>query len=49
MLIYALWSKPGVEASNCLMVGDRPEDEAAAKAVGIPFEWANEWRWREGR
>lgn len=25
-------------------VGDRPEDEQAAKAAGIPFQWAEEWR-----
>jgi D-glycero-D-manno-heptose 1,7-bisphosphate phosphatase len=27
-----------------LMVGDRPEDEQAAAAAGIPFTWAEEWR-----
>lgn len=26
-----------------LMVGDRPEDEAAAQAAGVPFQWAAEW------
>jgi phosphoglycolate phosphatase-like HAD superfamily hydrolase len=26
-----------------LMVGDRPEDEQAAAAAGIPFQWAHEW------
>lgn len=27
----------------CLMVGDRTEDEAAAQAAGVPFQWAHEW------
>ena len=27
-----------------LYVGDRPEDEAAAKAMGCEFMWAGEWR-----
>lgn len=30
--------------SECLMVGDRPEDEKAAQAAGVPFQWAAEWR-----
>ena len=29
---------------NCLYVGDRPEDEAAAQAAGIPFLAADVWR-----
>lgn len=29
-----------------LMVGDRPEDELAAKAAGLEFEWAADWRAR---
>lgn len=27
-----------------LMVGDRPEDEAAAVAANVDFQWAAEWR-----
>jgi D-glycero-D-manno-heptose 1,7-bisphosphate phosphatase len=27
-----------------LYVGDREEDEQAAQAAGIPFQWAREWR-----
>lgn len=27
-----------------LMVGDRPEDEQAAKAAGLDFQWAADWR-----
>ena len=27
-----------------LYVGDRPEDEQAAKAAGVDFMWADEWR-----
>lgn len=28
---------------DCLMVGDREEDEKAALAAGIPFTWAQDW------
>jgi histidinol phosphatase-like enzyme len=28
---------------STLMVGDRPEDQAAAKAAGFAFEWANDF------
>jgi D-glycero-D-manno-heptose 1,7-bisphosphate phosphatase len=27
-----------------LMVGDRPEDEKCARAAGIAFQWATDWR-----
>lgn len=27
-----------------LMIGDRPEDQQAAHAAGVPFTWAGEWR-----
>lgn len=27
-----------------LFVGDRPEDEEAARLAGFPFLWANDWR-----
>lgn len=27
-----------------LFVGDRPEDEGAARAFGVPFQWADDWR-----
>jgi D-glycero-D-manno-heptose 1,7-bisphosphate phosphatase len=30
-------------AESALMVGDRPEDEAAAHAAGVPFMWAEHW------
>lgn len=29
-----------------LFVGDRPEDEACAKAAGFDFQWAADWRAR---
>lgn len=42
------WNWHGSRASEsvdeCLMVGDRPEDEAAAAAAGINFIWAHHWR-----
>lgn len=31
------------EREDCLMIGDRPEDEQAAVAAGVPFLWAKEW------
>lgn len=31
-------------AARILYVGDRPEDEQTAKAAGIEFEWAENWR-----
>lgn len=33
-----------VNITKSLMVGDRPEDEAAALAANVPFMWAEEWR-----
>jgi D-glycero-D-manno-heptose 1,7-bisphosphate phosphatase len=38
-LVYAPYSKGG----GFLFVGDRPEDEQAAKAGKIPFMWAKDW------
>lgn len=32
-----------IEHSQCLMVGDRPEDEQAAAAAGVPFQWAKDF------
>jgi D-glycero-D-manno-heptose 1,7-bisphosphate phosphatase len=31
-----------------LFVGDRPEDQQAAAAAGVPFQWADEWRATHG-
>ena len=33
-----------LDFDNCLMVGDRGEDEESAVDAGVPFQWANEWR-----
>jgi histidinol-phosphate phosphatase family protein len=33
----------GVEAQDCLMVGDMDSDRAAAEAAGIPFAWAEDF------
>jgi D-glycero-D-manno-heptose 1,7-bisphosphate phosphatase len=30
--------------NRVLFVGDRDEDEQAAKAANVPFQWADEWR-----
>jgi histidinol-phosphate phosphatase family protein len=32
-----------VDPGDALMVGDRPEDAAAASAAGVPFMWAAAW------
>ncbi|NES64855.1 MAG: HAD-IIIA family hydrolase [Okeania sp. SIO2D1] len=32
-----------VDPRNCLMVGDRPEDEGCANAAGVEFLWAFQW------
>lgn len=34
-------------AGGVLFVGDRPEDEAAARDAGVPFQWAHEFFVRE--
>ena len=31
------------DEDELLMVGDRPEDEGAAKAINAPFMWAADW------
>lgn len=31
--------------ANCLYVGDRPEDEQAARRANVAFQWA--WEWTE--
>lgn len=41
-LIFGL--EEDVRVSECLFVGDRPEDLGCAKACGIPFMWADAWR-----
>ncbi|MBW4526713.1 MAG: HAD-IIIA family hydrolase [Phormidium tanganyikae FI6-MK23] len=28
---------------DCVYVGDRPEDEEAARRAGVAFEWAEDW------
>jgi D-glycero-D-manno-heptose 1,7-bisphosphate phosphatase len=33
-----------LDFDNCLMIGDRPEDEQAAAGIGVPFQWASDWR-----
>ena len=42
MLIEAMqWYS--VQPEHTLMVGDRPEDEQVAQAVGVAFQWADEY------
>lgn len=42
MLLEAM-RMAGVSAAETLMVGDRPEDEQAAKNAGVAFQWAHEF------
>lgn len=32
------------DPTDCVMTGDRPEDEGAAVNAGIRFMWAGDWR-----
>lgn len=43
MIREAILDFPHSAARGVLMVGDRPEDEAAAKDAGVPFQWAHEF------
>lgn len=43
MLLRAV-EDAGAELADALMIGDRPEDQAAAVAAGTAFRWADEWR-----
>jgi len=43
MIEYCL-SLYGSDADQCLIVGDRPEDEKAAETAGINFIAADVWR-----
>lgn len=51
MLFHAIFSMGGrvdlsdpTAVEHFLMVGDRPEDQGAAYAAGISFQWADDWR-----
>lgn len=51
MLFHAIFSMGGrvdlsdpIAVGHFLMVGDRPEDQGAAYAAGISFQWADDWR-----
>lgn len=46
MLVLASFciAGPPDEWEQRLMIGDRPEDEAAAQAAGFDFMWADDWR-----
>ena len=39
MLRLAMKRHGVTDPNECLMIGDRPEDEEAAKAAGMEFEW----------
>lgn len=46
MIYAAIWGEipQGEFPEEILFVGDRPEDEQAAKTACIPFKWADHWR-----
>lgn len=48
MIFYAIYNSfgftPSIPPSNCLFIGDRPEDREAAERAGIPFLLAEDWR-----
>lgn len=41
MLIEAIWEHADAARFGVLMVGDREEDQQAAQAASIPFQWAH--------
>lgn len=41
---YASATKTEITLPETLMVGDRPEDQQAAQAAGVRFEWAGQWQ-----
>lgn len=51
-MIEAIWRRHPIgnqlhsrdDWEEILIVGDRPEDEGAAKAAGVKFVWAHDWR-----
>jgi D-glycero-D-manno-heptose 1,7-bisphosphate phosphatase len=43
MIREAILDYPHAAASGVLMIGDRPEDEAAANDAGVPFQWSSEF------
>lgn len=43
-MLTALRELAGVRPEGCIMIGDRPEDEGAAEAAGMPFLGADVWR-----
>jgi D-glycero-D-manno-heptose 1,7-bisphosphate phosphatase len=43
-LLYGSKYEHPTDTRQCLMVGDRREDEACALAAGVPFIWADDWR-----
>ncbi len=42
-MLWLAIDKSGMLAIEVLMVGDRLEDEAAAKSANVPFLWAQNW------
>ena len=43
MLREAMAALPGAAAAGVLMVGDRREDQAAARNAGVDFAWADDF------
>ena len=51
-MLLAAMAEAGVEPSDTLMIGDRPEDQKAAEAAGCYFQWAQKFfgcGWEKGK
>ena len=44
MLLLAMQEAQINDRSNVIFIGDRPEDEQAAAAAGVAFQWSSHWR-----
>jgi D-glycero-D-manno-heptose 1,7-bisphosphate phosphatase len=43
-MLFIAMSLAGANPEDSMMIGDRPEDEAAARAANVQFQWADEFR-----
>lgn len=42
-MLLDLMATFSISKANTVMIGDRPEDQEAAKAAGVDFQWADEF------
>jgi D-glycero-D-manno-heptose 1,7-bisphosphate phosphatase len=43
-MLFIAMSLAGANPEDSVMIGDRPEDEAAAQAANVQFQWADDFR-----